>query len=225
MNQEQIQSIREAQQAEYNAPSKPLKKLLQTISNMLHPLLMLTYAALALCIFTPIASVPLALKTYFVGKVFFYTLVLPVLSIWLMHSLHIVGHWALRDRRDRALPLLVNAICYGINAYALQIDGFLPDWVLLTFYGATVLAFLAWLISFWWKISAHAAGGASFATMALVCYLYFPDMMPLWLGLLAIVVVGGVCSIRVYLGRHTLAQVGWGSLLGVLCMSSAHLFF
>lgn len=220
MTQDQIQQIRDEQLAQYNAPTKLVKKVLQTISNVFHPLLMLTYAAIVLCLFTRLSALSYPIQLYFVGKVFFYTVLLPVLAITLMHVFHIVGHWALRDRRDRALPFLVNFICYGICAYALWYDRFLPNWVLMYYNGAVILTFVSWIVSFWWKISAHASADAAFATMTLINYLYFPETMPFWLCLLSIVIVGGVCSIRVYLGRHTLSQVGWGALLGVFCMSS-----
>lgn len=221
MTPEEIQQIREEQQLQYNAPSKPIKKVLQAISNVYHPLLMLTYAALMLCAFTGLTVLPMAIKAYFVGKVFFYTTLLPVLALTLLHMFHIVGHWALRDRRDRALPLFINMVCYGLNAYSLRSDGFFPDWMLRFFYAAVVVSAIAWIVSLWWKISAHASGNAAFATMSMILYFYFPENMPLWFCLLAIVMTGLVSSIRIYLGRHTLSQIGWGVLAGVVCMSGA----
>lgn len=220
LNSELIQEIRDEQQAQFDAPKSSLQKVLQSISNVFHPMLVMSYVALALCVFSPLSCLPMVIKAYFVGQVFFYTMLLPLLAIALMHVFHVVGHWALRDRRDRVLPLLVNVICYGLNAYVLTHEGFLPNWVLMFFYGAVVLAAIVWIISIWWKISAHAAADASFATVALALGLYFPDQMPLWMELLAILVVGVVSSIRVYLGRHTLAQVGYGALLGVFSVSA-----
>lgn len=219
MNQEQILEIREEQQAQFQAPTKPGKKVLQALSNVCHPLLMLTYAAIMLCVFTPLTILPMVIKAYVVGKVFFFTVLLPSLSLLLLHKLKVVGHWALRDRRDRAIPFLINTIFYALNAYSLIVDGFLSNWVMIPFYGSIVLMLVAWIVSFWWKISAHASGNASFATMALILFVYFPETMPLWFCLLSIVLTGAVCSIRVYLGRHNLAQVGYGALLGVFCMS------
>lgn len=218
MNTEQIETIRAEQQAQYHAASTPLKKVLQAISNVCHPLLMLTYAAVLLCSFTTLTVLPIQLKLYFVGKVFFYTTLMPALSIYLMHTFHLVGHWALRDRRDRALPFVVNSVFYGINAYSLSLDGFFPSWVLLVYYGAFVLMLLFLVISLWWKVSAHASGNAALATVSIITFLYFPELMPLWLCAALIVTTGLVSSIRVYLGRHTLAQVGVGALLGVLGM-------
>lgn len=218
MDQSEISQIREEQTRQMNVPKKPYQTLIQSISNLFHPLLILTYTALVICVFTPLAIYPLQFKIFFVGEVFFYTCLMPVIAITLMHVFHLVGHWALRDRRDRALPFLVNFICYSMNLFALYHNGFMPSWVLSIYWGSIILTFLAWIISFWWKISAHASADMAGATAFLILYYWFPTSMPLWLGLASILIVGMVCSSRIYLGRHTLAQVAAGSLLGVVCM-------
>lgn len=223
--QNQIDAIRQEQEAQIKGPRKPGQFFVQTVSNVLHPLLMLTYAALAICVFTPMSVLPFPFKAFFVGEVFFYTLLMPVIAITLMHVFHLVGHWALRDRRDRALPFLVNFICYALNAFALTRTEFLPQWVLAIYYGSVILTFVAWIVSFWWKISAHASADAATATMLLGLYVFYPDTMPMWLPILSVLLVGLVCSTRVYLGRHTLAQVGAGSALGVISMALAWVLF
>ncbi len=225
MDQNQINQIREEQNAQFSAPKKPYQTLVQAISNCFHPLLILTIAAIVISIFTPLAIYPTQIKLFFVGEVFFYTLLMPVIAITLMHVFHLVGHWALRDRRDRALPFLVNFICYSMNLFALYHNGFMPRWVLAIYWGSVILTFVAWVISFWWKISAHASADMAGATTFLILYFWFPLSMPLWIGLASIIIVGMVCSSRIYLGRHTLAQVAAGSLLGVVSMLLAIAIF
>lgn len=192
--------------------------ILQSISNCLHPLLMLTYAAVGLVLFTPLAVYPTLIKGFIVGEVFFYTCLIPVLVISLLYKLNIVGHWALRDRSDRLVPLGINALAYVVCVVALTRQGWLPSWGMSFYYGAILLAVVCWIVSFWWKISAHATGVASFATAMLLLYISFPTTFPLWLPLVAILVCGLVCSIRLYLGRHTLAQVAAGSCVGVIAI-------
>ena len=216
-----IDQIRLEQQAAAHAPRKPHQGLVQFISGLFHPLLTLTYVALVICLFTPVVGAPLAVKLFFVGIVFFYTMFLPALIITLMHVFHIVGHWALRDRRDRMLPFFTNFVCYLVNALVLRHYNAFPDWIMMAYYGSVVLTFVAWIVSFWWKISAHASANAAGATYFLLLGFYFPDQMPLWLVLGSIVAVGAVCSTRIYLGRHTLAQVSCGVLLGILSMLTA----
>ena len=221
----EVSKIREEQNAQFTAPKKPYQTLMQSISNVFHPLLVLTVTAIVICIFTPMSIYPLQVKLFFVGEVFFYSLFMPALSITLMHVFHLVGHWALRDRRDRALPFLVNFICYSMNLYALHHTGFIPQWVLSIYWASVILTFIAWIVSFWWKISAHASADAAGATAFLILHYWFPLTMPLWLGLAAVIIVGFVCTTRLYLGRHTLAQVAAGSLLGICTMLFATTVF
>ncbi len=214
----QQEQIRKEQEAQIAAPRKPYQGLVQSLSNIFHPLLVLTYTALVICFFTRMKVLPFQVKAWFTGMVFLYTLILPVLIITLLHVTNVIGHWALRDRRDRMLPFFTNFVCYLVNAIVLTRTGFLPDWVLMPYYGSVILTFVAWIVSWKWKISAHASANAAGATFFLMLYFYFPESMPLWLPLFAIIVVGAVCSTRVYLGRHTLGQVAAGTLLGICSM-------
>ena len=196
-----------------------MTRLLQSLSNLFHPLLTLTYVALAICLFTPMVHTALATRAFVVGLIAFYTLVLPCIIIGIMHLFRVVGHWALRDRRDRAIPFFTNFVCYLVCALVLQRYHFFPAWFMIAFYGSTLVAFVMWIVSFWWKISAHAAANASGATYFLLLSFLFPDQVPVWLPLLAVIITGAICSIRLYLGRHTLLQVTLGSLLGLVAIT------
>ena len=218
----QQEQIRKEQEEQIAAPRKPYQGLVQSVSNIFHPLLVLTYTALVICLCTRMQALPFQVKAWFVGMVCLYTLVLPVLIITMLHVSGLIGHWALRDRRDRMVPFFTNFACYLINAIVLTRTGFLPDWVLMPYYGSVILTFVAWIVSWKWKISAHASANAAGATFFLMLVFYFPESMPLWLALFAVVVVGMVCSTRVYLGRHTLGQVGAGTLLGICSMLLAN---
>ena len=211
----QIDEIRQQQEAQYKAPTSMKQKMVQSLSNIFHPLLTLTYVAINICAYTPFQIVPDRLKYYFVGEVFLFTLVLPALIITLLHVFHIVGHWALRDRRDRALPFFTNFVCYSVCAYLLYTQRIFPDWILIGYFGSTILTFIAWVVSYWWKISAHASANAAAVAYLLMLFYYFPTVMPLWPSFAAILIVGAICSTRVYLHRHTLGQVSAGVALGI----------
>lgn len=196
-----------------------MKFFLQAVSHLFHPLFSLTYAAMVFCSFTPLVIFSDSAKMLFVGEVLFYTTLLPIAVILLLHTFHVIGHWNLRDVRDRTIPFLTNFVCYTTCFMVLQASSFLPSWVLMPYFGSVILTFVAWVISFWWKISAHAAGNASAATLFIYLYYYLPSLIPLWLVFGAVLMTGVICSIRLYLGRHTLAQVGAGALLGIVSMT------
>lgn len=205
--------------------SKIFNAVLQSISNMFHPLLMLSYAAILIVCLSDL-SLLISKETGFVivSEIFIFTCLLPVLCISILYKLGFVGHWALRNRADRAIPLLVNWIFYVLCACALYFQGF-PKWALSFYIGASILAFICWFVSFWWKISAHASGLAGLMVVSFSVHLRFPYLLPLWIPMFIIVVTGLVCSIRVYLGRHTLAQVATGSIVGTMIMSLSYVLW
>jgi membrane-associated phospholipid phosphatase len=182
---------------------------------------MLTYAAAIVFTCTYLKILPTTTKLLVLGEVFLSSCLIPVLFIWVLYKMKVVGHWALRDRADRALPLFVNAVSYAFCAWTLYEQG-MPNWALAFYVGATALAFICWIISFWWKVSAHAAGIAGLTTVTYLLHIANPVTLPLALPLLLTVATGLLCSIRVYLGRHTLAQVTVGTLLGIAVILAAH---
>jgi membrane-associated phospholipid phosphatase len=202
-------------------PNQKYARYLQALSNILHPLLMLTYAAILIFSSTYLCMLPTRVKLLTVSEVLTFTCLMPIACILLLYKFNIVGHWALRNRADRALPLLINAVAYGVCTFLLHTQG-LPQWALTFYIGATILAFICWAISFWWKISAHAAGIGGAMTVSYILYRTFPLTFPLWLPLLLIVLTGLLCSIRVYLGRHTMAQVLAGTLLSIVVISTTY---
>ena len=108
----QQEQIRKEQEAQIAAPRKPYQGLIQSISNIFHPLLVLTYTALVICIFTAMRALPFQVQAWFVGMVFLYTLVMPVLVITLLHVTNIIGHWALRDRAVFYQLCLLSGQCH-----------------------------------------------------------------------------------------------------------------
>lgn len=193
-------------------------KIFQFISNLFHPLLSMTWATAFLLLFTPLVVLPSGVRWFLLLEVAFYSMVVPSLIIILLSYMGVVKNGvALRDRKDRIIPLGVQIITYALQAYALQQQG-VPSWGLQFYKGAFLLALVAFVVSIWWKVSAHAAGNAALTTALFVLYFRFSQMMPIELPLLWLVLTGLVCSIRLYLGRHTLAQVSVGSLVGAMCM-------
>lgn len=200
-----------------------MKRLIQPISNFFHPLLSITWAALISLYCTPLCVLPTAFRLGVLLEVMFLTFLLPSLIIVILSKLGIVKNGvALRDRKDRVIPLGVQMVLYVVLAILLTIQR-LPSWALFVFYGAAALSVVYCIVTISWKISAHAGCNAALATVSLLFYYEFPTIMPLFLPLLLIVITGAVSSIRVYLGRHTLAQVGVGALAGTLLMCLSYL--
>jgi len=199
-------------------------RIVQFISNFFHPLLSLTWAMALLVVVSPLKMLPLYYRLFLVGEVCFYSFIVPCLTIILMSKVGIVKNGvALRDRRDRFLPLFVYMVLCFVQVYLLGEQG-LPEWALCLFWGGALLSVVFVIVTFWWKISGHAAGNASLAVGALLLYYQFPTVIPFFAPILMIIISGGVSSIRLYLGRHTPAQIAAGSFAGAICMIGAYLW-
>lgn len=202
-----------------------MRKTLQFISNCLHPMAMCTYAVLFMLFFTPMFILPQGWKIIVMIEVFLYTFVIPLLTIWLLYKLKLVSHWALRDVHDRNVPLIANLLAYIICTFTMWRHGFMPTWAMSVFYGSIAIALVSWIVSFWWKISGHALALSGVTTVTWIYYFMFPHFVPLIIPFACIILLGLLCSIRVYLGRHTLAQVYTGSAVGIALMYSAFAIF
>lgn len=201
-----------------------MKNLIQPISNLFHPLLSMSWATVMLVLFSPLNMLPAYVRAFMVAEVTFFSFILPCLLIVLMCKLGIVKNgFALRDRKDRIIPLGIQMLLYWVQYLALSNQG-LPEWALVFYKGACLLSVFFFVVTIWWKMSGHAGSNAALATAALILYYEFPMVTPLALPILLIIVTGAVGSIRIYLGRHTLEQVSIGALAGSLSMIIPNLF-
>lgn len=193
-------------------------RIIQAISNIFHPLLSLTWVTVLLVIFSPLQHLQFANRFMLVGEVALMSFVLPCLVIILLSKLGIVKNGvALRDRKDRVIPLSFYMIFCFIQAHVLKSQE-LPEWAMIIYWGGAYLSVIFVIVTFWWKISGHAAGNSCLATAVLLLLYIFPNYIPLILPILLIILAGGVSSIRLYLGRHTPAQIAAGTLAGALSM-------
>lgn len=195
---------------------KPFQPIVQLVCALFNPLLMLTYFSAFCYFYTPLAMMPPKVKYIFLGTVFFYTALLPAMIIGLMYYFRVISDWRMTDRRDRVIPYLITLLCYGVNVVILRHYGFLDPVTIMLFKGSLVILGALWIINIWWKISSHTAASASLPLLMLLLHVLRPDATPLWPALFFILVVGMVGSARIYLGRHTLAQVSCGALLGLV---------
>ncbi len=193
-----------------------MNKVLQIISNLFHPMTIMTYAALMVCFLTPVAILPISIRLLMIAEVFGYTCLIPFVACLLLYKFKYIKDWKLRDRKERFVPLIISILCFMVCTFSLSNHRILPLWAMLPFYGSIIITFIALCVSFWWKISGHALGVSSLMTMAWSYYFMFQgSFMPLFVPLSLLILLGLICSIRVYFGRHTLPQVYVGSAVGI----------
>ncbi|QIX61398.1 hypothetical protein HER32_09495 [Hymenobacter sp. BT18] len=182
------------------------------LSVVFHPLLVPTYlAALVVIGSTPTQSS----GSLTLGVVAGCTFGLPALGTGLLYYRGRLESFMLQERRQRYGPLLLTACCFGLATYLVTNSPGVPRLLPLLLGGMTVAVLLTFLITFWWKISAHGVGmGGALATLLMLGRPSWgwAALFGLALGLTA---AAAVAWARLALQAHTRAQVWAGLLLGL----------
>lgn len=184
------------------------------VSWLMSPLLMPVYGIVLVFMLTVYSYVPMGVKLGFTLIVAGVTIILPMLTVLLLKRLGMVSEIGLNNQKERTIPYLITILCMGGTAVFLAMKGF-PLWVVMFYAGGALAGLIEAIINNWWKISAHAAGVAGLVAM-LVRMSHTPMVNPdvlTWL-IVAVACAGLTGSARLWLGRHTLAQVLAGYAVG-----------
>lgn len=198
-----------------------MKALANIISVVFHPLLMVTYGMMLAFDFTYLTVFHPRLKLFVVGGIFMCTAIVPALFILLMVRTGMASDLAISNRKERAIPYLTLITSMLVCIYYLHRMK-MPFWLTAVFVGAGVALLIAMCINFYWKISAHTIGigGLLGAVMGIS---HFHLINPYWGFICLFLIVGAVCTARIYMKRHTPMQTYAGACLGFICTFSAPL--
>ena len=138
----------------------------------------------------------------------------PLLLIFLLKVMGVVQDVGLNGQKERLIPYLITAICYGGSAWFVASRG-APVWVAMFFAGGALASLINLCINFKWKISAHSAAIAGLVALLIKLQRDVAVEPKLFLWLLITVGCAGLLgSARVWLRRHTVWQVLAGYLVG-----------
>lgn len=198
------------------------RKIARGLSWGLHPFLLPVYLLGVLLTLTVFAHYPFNVKFYLSWVVVLYAVVIPLVGLGVLRSLGRISGFALDDRRERLLPLLIGTICYVLCALTvarIPSATFLRKFML----AAAACEGMCFVVSYYWKISLHLTGmGAVVALLVVMNVAGVGNMMlPL---MTAILCAGALASARLYLGCHNGAQVLAGFCGGFTVASLAVLF-
>ncbi len=198
------------------------------ISQLFHPLLMITYVLLLLYIYLPEAFSPVAAESIpsLLLATFLTTVVIPALSISLLRMTSKITSMELTNREERILPFLSIAIFYGSATFLFITKLSINPPVSIMLIGVSVLLVILFLITLGkFKISIHSA--AIWGVCGFLCALSISItgtqlMIPL---LIAFIAAGLVSTSRLFLNYHTSTEIWSGALLGfVYCFLVMYYF-
>jgi hypothetical protein len=205
-------------------PADFFEKTARIISVIFHPLLMPIYGmAIIFSAPTLLGYLPFNVKKLLFLIVLVNNVLLPISLMPFFIHRKIISTWALSERKERNIPLIIIALLYATTSYIIfrfPIPFFLKSFIFAT----AVLAVVVTLINFWWKISLHSVGSG--ALISLVFLLSLKMLTPLdWYLISAILIAGLVLSSRLRLNNHNPAQAWIGLLTGISGLIFFMMFF
>jgi membrane-associated phospholipid phosphatase len=194
------------------------------LSVVFHPLIITTYLFAVLFLITPDLAGVSALELPAVGSLllllFLNTFVAPAVMVYYMHKFGVVSSLHVENLEERRLPYFVCTLLYAASIYLfgwqLQPIGELAPQISILLASATVSLMVIFVISLFWKISAHATGLGGMIGVLTCLLIRFDEALLFAPVLVAILVSGWVISARLYLNAHTPAQVAAGLFCGLL---------
>ena len=148
--------------------------------------------------------------------------IIPIGSLYVMYRSNIITSMSIPNRKERIPIFIITLFYYLLTYYFLRkihvtnLDFLGAFMSFLT--GGIVLTGLSLLITFFWKISIHAIGISGLAG----AFLGFSELLfPIQNGegitiinILLLLLVGVICSARLYLKAHSFLQIIAGITLG-----------
>ncbi|MDE7181029.1 MAG: phosphatase PAP2 family protein [Muribaculaceae bacterium] len=184
------------------------------ISWILVPVLMPVYATLFAFGYSELIFTSFKTRFLFIVIVALINTVIPILFGLMLKKMGIVKDIGLNNQKERFLPYVICILGLMGTALFMGFRG-APQWFVMFFLGGAAAGIVEVIVNRWWKISVHAAGVAGI--IALQVYMLINQFtvpgLDGWL-IATIITAGLLGSARVWLGRHTVAQVIAGYAVG-----------
>lgn len=195
-----------------------MHKIARIFSNVLSPIFIPTYSVFMALWVSILSFLPIGTRWAVVAITFIITCFLPSAAIFILYKIGRISDPALNNRKERFIPYIITILCYIAAAiYMSRIHA--PMWLIMFLFGGALAAFVSFIITFHWKISAHmAAIGGLIALAFRIANDHVNVIQMDYIIYLTILLAGILGSSRIILNRHTLGQVILGTINGFLCV-------
>ncbi len=188
-------------------------RLLSTLLSLIfHPVFIPVYGLLII-FYSPtfMVHLPAQLKRIMFFLAAINMTVIPLAMMPLLKFRNIISSYHMDVRSERILPLALGSTMYIVTTiifFSYQIPQIIKSFML----AAAIMSVLVLLITFFWKISVHAAGMGALLATAVVLSLRMRT--ELYIILIPLLLISGlVMSARLYLSSHRPVQVYTGFIL------------
>lgn len=187
----------------------------RVISAVFTPFMVPFVAFLMLFCFTYLRIMPLQYKVTVLAMIYCFTILLPMLAIYLFQK---INGWGIRElgvRERRFIPYGLTILSY-IGCLLTMFRIHLPRYMCGIVMATLLCMVICTAINLKWKISTHMAS-CGMMVGGLLSYSFIFQFNPVsWLCAF-ILLAGMLGSARIIVRQHTLGEVGGGFLVGLLC--------
>ncbi|MFV0469485.1 MAG: phosphatase PAP2 family protein [Dysgonomonas sp.] len=187
----------------------------QIFSVVFQPLFMSFYGVLLLFYYTNFFFFYANMTWFILGTVLLFTCLIPMLFILSLRMSGVVKDYTLSEKKERHLPYIICLLSnIALVVYLYNVN--LQIWFLGLLAAPVLVLLIGFIVNFFWKISAHMLGiGGLIGGLMSVC-VNVNKQNPFLLFMLLFILAGCLGVSRLYLKRHTPAQVYIGFGAGFL---------
>lgn len=193
---------------------KTMLRVAKVTSALFTPFSIPFLSFLVLFLFSYLRIMPMAYKLIVLGIVYCFTILTPVVTIFLFRKINGFDIQELTERKKRYVPILLTIISYVfclLMMRKLNIPWYMTG-IILT---ALIVSVICMVVNLKWKLSEHMAGMGG-VIGGLVSFSALFGYNPVaWLCVF-ILIAGVLGSARILLGHHTLGEVLGGFTVGLL---------
>ena len=163
-----------------------------------HPLFMTTLLMMVMLWYAPdlIGKMDNKIRWTLVGLFSILTVVLPLISIFLLKLTSNISGFTLENRGERLWPLIFTSVYYGATAYWLTYKLHVSTAMIAIIIGIFLTILLVTIITIFWKISIHSAGAWGGVGIFLAILQKSAESQLLWPLLAAVLMAGLIGTSR-----------------------------
>ena len=194
---------------------KRLRTASRIISGIFNPFIIPFGGFLVLFLFSYLRIMPFQYKLIVLAVVYCFTILMPMLTIFLFQKINGWGIKELSHREKRFIPYILTIMAYVfclLMMYKLNLPRYMSGIILATLIAMVICIF----INLKWKISEHMTGMGG-VVGGLIAFSFLFNYNPVWWLCFFILIAGMLGTSRIIPKQHTLGQVLSGFVVGVIC--------
>ena len=196
-------------------PKTTLETLARIICYLFPPFIVPVIIFIWLFFCTYLSIMPILYKLYAISMTFCFTMLMPMVFIYLYQRINGKKLQGLGDRKRRFIPYILTIMGYStclLVMYNMHFPRYMSGIIIACLLCMTICC----IINLKWKISTHMSA-CGLLISSLLAYSFIFLFNPIWWLCLLIMLAGIIGSARIIVKQHSLCEVTTGFIIGIFC--------